>query len=143
MAAFPSSGTVDTQYLDSATDSPADARSSIKDGLDLVQDIIDSYDSASGIAALDAGGKIVNTKLPNSLTSSSGSNLTLTPDTNVVKINNIIELTPRTTAQLELLTGVTGQISYCSDGDAGIPCLAVYNGSDWKVVSLGSTISST
>ena len=141
MAAFPSSGSVDTQYLDASTDSPASARQSLYDALVLVQEIIDSYDSASGLAALDAGGKIVNTKLPDSLVSSSGNNLTLNPNTGVVKINNLVELTPRTTAQLNALTGVTGQVAYCSDGDSGSPCLAVYNGTDWTRISLGAAIS--
>jgi hypothetical protein len=141
MAAFPSSGTVDTQYLDAATDSPASARASIKDGLDLVQDIIDSYDSASGIAALDATGKIVNTKLPDSIVSSAGNNLTLSPDTEIVKINNVLTLTPRTTAQLNAMTVTEGTIAYASDGDGGDACLAVYDGSNWARISLGITIS--
>ena len=141
--AFPSSATIVTTNLDAATDSPATARADIKDAFDNLQLIIDSFDSASGIAALDAGGKIVNTKLPNTLTSSSGSNLTLTPDTEIVKINNVLELTPRTVAQLTALTVAEGTIAYCSDGDAGSKCLAVYDGTAWKVVSLGSTISTT
>ena len=35
----------------------------------------------------------------------------------------------------------TGQIIYVSDGNTGSPTLAVYNGSNWKVVALGATIS--
>lgn len=37
--------------------------------------------------------------------------------------------------------GTAGRMIYCSNGDAGSPCLAIDNGSDWKVVSLGATIS--
>ena len=36
----------------------------------------------------------------------------------------------------------TGEVIYVSDGDAGSPCLAVYDGS-WKRVALGATISAT
>lgn len=140
MAAFPSSGTVDTQYLDDATDSPASARVSLKDALDLVQDIIDSYDSASGIAALDASGLIVNTKLPDTLQSSSGNNLTLNPNTGTVKINNIIELTPRTTAQLTALTVAEGTIAVCTDGDAGSDCLAVYANAQWNKIAFDGVL---
>jgi hypothetical protein len=36
---------------------------------------------------------------------------------------------------------VQGDIGYCSNGDAGSPCVAVHDGSNWKVVALGATIS--
>jgi len=34
-----------------------------------------------------------------------------------------------------------GQLAYVSDGDGGSPCLAMYDGADWKVISLGATIA--
>ena len=37
--------------------------------------------------------------------------------------------------------GTTGRVIYVSNGDVGAPCLAVDNGSAWKVVALGATIS--
>ena len=37
--------------------------------------------------------------------------------------------------------GTTGRIIYVSDGNLGSPCLAVDNGTAWKVVGLGATIS--
>lgn len=37
----------------------------------------------------------------------------------------------------------TGDMIYVSDGDAGSACIGVYDGSNWKVVALGSTISSS
>lgn len=141
MAAFPTGVTIGTTNVDAATDSPASARADIKSAFDQINGITDSFDSASGIAALDSSGLIVNTKLPDTLVSSSGNNLTITPNTNVLKVNNIVELTPRTVAQLNALTGVEGQIAYCSDGNAGAKCLAVYDGSNWKVVAFGATIS--
>jgi len=36
-----------------------------------------------------------------------------------------------------------GMIAYVSDGDSGSPCLAVYDGSSFKRVTLGTTISAT
>ena len=39
-----------------------------------------------------------------------------------------------------LPTGTAGQIIYVSNGDGGSPCLAVFDGTDWKIVSLGSAI---
>jgi len=143
MAAFPTGVTIVTTNVDAATDSPADARANIKSAFDQINGITASFDSASGIAALDSNGLIVNTKLPDALQSSSGNNITMNPNTTVVKINNILELTPRTVAQLNALTGVEGQIAYCSNGNAGAKCLAVYDGSNWKVVALGATIATS
>jgi len=40
-------------------------------------------------------------------------------------------------------TAGTGTIIYVADGDAGSPCLGVYDGTDWKRVALGATISAT
>ena len=42
-----------------------------------------------------------------------------------------------------LLSGsfTAGQLVYCSDGDAGDPCLAVYDGSSFKRIVLGATVS--
>ena len=140
MTAFPGSTTLTTQHLDNATDSPASARTELKAGVDATQAIIDSFDSASGIAALDSGGKIVNTKLPDTIISGSGAYLTLDPNTNIVKINNILALEPQTETQLNAQSGLAeGQVAYCSNGAAGSKCLAVYNGSAWKRVDISAT----
>ena len=40
-------------------------------------------------------------------------------------------------------TASAGMIAYVSDGDSGSPCLAVHDGSSFKRVSLGATISAT
>ena len=42
-----------------------------------------------------------------------------------------------------LLSGsfTAGQLVYCSDGDGGNPCLAVYDGSSFKRIVLGATVS--
>lgn len=34
-----------------------------------------------------------------------------------------------------------GAVAYCTNGNAGAKCLAVSDGSNWKVVALGATIS--
>lgn len=143
MAAFPTGVTIVTTNVDAATDSPASARANIKSAFDQINGITASFDSASGIAALDASGLVTNTKLPNTLISSSGNNLTLTPATEIVKLNNVLELTPRTVAQLNALTVAEGTLAYCSNGNAGAKCLAVYDGSNFKVVALGSTIAAS
>jgi len=42
-----------------------------------------------------------------------------------------------------LPAGGAGQVVYCSDGDAGSPCLAVHNGASWKRVVFGADVSAT
>ena len=59
----------------------------------------------------------------------------------------VAELAPITTANLNAAqTGFTasaGMIAYVEDGDSGSPCLAVHDGTDFKRVALGTTISAT
>jgi hypothetical protein len=40
-------------------------------------------------------------------------------------------------------SGVSGNLAYFNDGDAGQPCLGVHDGTCWRVVSLGSGISTS
>lgn len=49
------------------------------------------------------------------------------------------ELAESTVANLP--TGTTSEIIYCTNGDAGSPCLAVYNGTNWLRVVLGAAVS--
>jgi hypothetical protein len=133
-----------TVHLDSATDSVAAARAEIYSAVLAVNDIIGSRGTASGVASLDSGAHIPASELPTTLTTAGSQDLTLTPGSTRVSINNIINLEPRTVTQVNAIaTPVAGDVAYCSNGSAGQPCLAVYNGTAWKVVSFGSTISST
>lgn len=114
--AFPT-GSVSTDNLDAATDSPASARADLLDAVQKLNDVISSYDSADGIAALDSSGLIANTKIPATLVSSTG-NVTVTPSSNIVKINNFLELTPTPYASLPASPN-NGQIAFLStDGGA-------------------------
>ncbi len=54
-----------------------------------------------------------------------------------------IELREYTVAGLPSPTSNTRRIYYCSNGDAGSPCLVFSDGSAWKVISLGATASAT
>lgn len=40
-----------------------------------------------------------------------------------------------------LASPVTGQVIYVTNGDSGDPCLAVYNGVEWRRIELGAAIS--
>lgn len=136
-------GNVTTTHLDSASDDPSQARVELYNALVELQAVINGRGSASGVASLDSNTRIPNTQLPNTIISSTGTNLTLSPDQGRVSVNDILLLNPKTVTELNALTGVEGDIAYCSNGDAGSKCIAVYDGSNWKVISLGSTISAT
>lgn len=140
--AWPSS-TVSTNNLDSASDKPADARADLLSAVQAVNDIINSRAAVSGVASLDSSGHIPNGQIPDTITSDSGNDITLQPDSQRVTIFYLAGLQPRTVAQLTALTGVTGDVAYCSNGAAGSPCLAVYTGANWKQVTFGANIASS
>jgi len=53
-----------------------------------------------------------------------------------------VALPEYTLAQLNALpVKETSMMVYCTNGNAGAACVAVYDGSNWKVVALGATIS--
>jgi len=62
-------------------------------------------------------------------------------DNSRVTIIDILNLPQYTTAGAP--SGSTGDVIYVSDGDAGNPCLGIYDGSSFKRVALGATISAT
>lgn len=135
--------TVSTTFTGNASASIANARTEINAAALAINDIIASRGQASGIASLDASGTVPTEQLP-AVYETVTLDLTLSPGSERVSINNIINLEPRTVTQLAaIVTPVTGDVAYCSNGAAGQPCLAVYNGSSWRVVSLGSAISSS
>lgn len=133
-----------TTNLDSGTDSPAAARADLKAALDEITAIINGRGAASGVAPLDASSKILATYLPDEINSSTSTNLTLDPDTGKVKLEEVLNLAPQTAAQLNARTDKTnGDIAFCSDGgddSAGVGCIAVYDGADWRAVQLGEVL---
>ena len=131
-----------TTNLDAGTDSPAAARPNLKAALDELTLVINGRAQADGVAPLNASSKILATYLPDELNSSSGTALTLDPASGKVNIEEIVNLAPQTLAQLNARTDkAEGDVAYCSNGNAGSKTVAVYDGSNWKVVALGATIS--
>ena len=127
---------VTTTHLDNDSDSPTSARPELKKALDELTNVINGLNTSNGACGLDAN--VTTTHLD------SDSDLTITPATEIVKINNVVQLEPRTVAQLNALSGkAEGQIAYCSNGDGGSKCLAVYDGSNWKRIALGTTIAAS
>lgn len=140
--AWITAGNIITTNLDASTDSPASARADLKAALDEIVVAANGRGQADGVASLDSSTLVPNTQLPNTLISSGTNNLTLDPGSDKVAIQDIINLNPRTVAQLNARTDkATGDVAYCSDGDGANPCIAVYNGSAWKIVALGGDIN--
>jgi hypothetical protein len=136
-------GNVSTTNLDSGTDSPAAARADIKAAFDELSNIINGRGTASGVAPLDASSKITAAYLPDEINSSSGQDLVIDPATSVVTIENIVKLTPQTTAQLNAVAAPQeGMIAFCSDaGDsAGVGIPVYYTGGQWKSMLDGANI---
>ena len=136
-------GNVSTTNLDSGTDSPAAARADIKAAFDELSNVINGRGSASGVAPLDASSKITAAYLPDEINSSSGQDLVIDPATSVVTIENIVKLTPQTTAQLNAVAAPQeGMIAFCSDaGDsAGVGIPVYYTGGQWKSMLDGANI---
>ena len=137
-------GNIVTTNLDDATDSPASARADIKSALDELTNVINGRNTANGVAGLNASSKIVATYLPDEINSSATNALTLDPATGKVKLEEILNLKPQTTAQLNARTDkLNGDIAFCSDGgadSAGLGCIAVFDGADWRAVQLGEVL---
>ena len=137
-------GNIVTTNLDDATDSPASARADIKSALDELSAVINGRNTANGVAGLNASSKILATYLPDEINSSATNPLILDPATGKVKLEEILNLKPQTTAQLNARTDkASGDVAYCSDGgadSAGSGCIAVYDGADWRSIQLGDTL---
>lgn len=140
---------ITTTHLDSASDDPSQARVELYNALVELQAVVNGRAAADGVAPLNGSTKITASYLPNTIGSDSGLDLTLAPDTTRVTLQNILNLTPRTVSQLQAVTASAGDIAYCSNGDAGSPCLAISKGesdsqgSVWYRIALGTEISAT
>jgi hypothetical protein len=140
--AWGTAANVTTTHLNSASDDPSQARVEIYNALVELTAVINGRNSASGVAGLNSSSKITASQLPNNIVSDTATDLTLTPATTRVNIEHILNLDPRTVSQLNAVaTPQEGDVAYCSNGDAGSKCLAVYNGTAWKRIALGATIS--
>ena len=133
---------VTNTHLNAATDDPSQARAELNASTLELQNVINGRGTSNGVASLDATTKVPSSQLPDELNSSSGTALTLDPASGKVNIEEIVNLAPQTLAQLNARTDkAEGDVAYCSNGNAGSKTVAVYDGSNWKVVALGATIS--
>ena len=97
--AWGAAGNINTTNLSDGTKSPALARQNLFDALNELLAVINGRNTANGVAGLDASSKILNTQLPNTITSSAAQDLLLDPNTDKVNIEHILNLNPQTVAQ--------------------------------------------
>ena len=138
---FPTTA-VTTTNLDAGTDSPASARADILDAVTKLNTIIAEANTANGVCVLTSSAKIPSSSIPAQITLAAGVQV-INPTDGVVNIRDILRLQTTTVADLTALTSQAGDVAYCSDGAGGNECLAFYDGTTWKRVSVGATISAT
>lgn len=136
--AFPNTQ-IQTDNLDSDADNPSLARADLYNAVVALNTIIADANTANSVAVLNAAGTISGTQIP--LTVTPTGTLTLAPTTGVVKIQDVLRLQILTTSQITSRVGpAAGDCAYSTDGDGGTPCLAVYDGSAWRVVRLQAVL---
>ena len=138
--AFPTAS-VTTTNLDAGTDDPSLARADLLDGVQKLNTIISEGGAANGVALLDSSAKLSANQMPTTITATGVQ--VLNPSSGVVHIQDVLRLTSKTVAELTALSPNEGDIAYCSNGNAGAKTMAVYDGTNWKVVALGATISAS
>lgn len=139
---FPTGTVISTSNVDSASGDPSQARVDIYNLITAFNQLIASKNTANGVFVLDGSGKVAGAYLPTNYQVTGTVNVI--PSTGIVSINNVLRLTQVYTADLGTETGTTspvaGDCCYLVDGDAGSPCLGVYDGSNWRVVRLMTTV---
>ena len=135
---------VTTTHLDSDSDSPTSARVELKLALDELTNVINGLNTASGACGLDVNGLVASSRLPATLTTTGTNNLILDPNTDMVKIQNFINLAPVAYANLPT-TPAQGDVAFLTTDGAGASKnkLCYYNGSAWKYFNDDSTVAAS
>lgn len=137
--AFPTTS-INTTNLDSDGDSPLSARPDLYSAVVALNAIIASANGASGVPTLNGSGKLSESVLPNTITSTG--TLNLNPTNGVVSVKQILRMNTYTVAEVNALIGTQpGDMVMVSDGDSGEITLAVYDGVYWRRIELMNPIS--
>jgi hypothetical protein len=135
---FPTGQQIPTTNLDSPDDDPSLARADLYDLVLAVNRIIASANAAQGVVVLDGSAKVPTANLSGYL--SVTGDIELRPSTGVVNVTSVLRLAQLNVFQLGTQPGTTsstaGDLVYLLDGDAGQPCIGVYDGTNWRVVRL-------
>lgn len=133
------SSNISTDNLNNAGDSPAAARSDLKDALDELTNVINGLGTAGGAAKLDAA----TTKVIANSGIQATADLTLTPTSQVVKVQNVLNLAP--TAYGDLPSPSAGDVAFLTtDGAGASKNKPIYStGSGWKYFNDDSTVAAS
>ena len=139
---FPTGTVISTANVDSPDDDPSLARGDIYNLIVAVNQLIASVNAANGVLSLDGSGKVATTYMPGTI--SVTGDQTISPSSGIVSLRNVLRMRQIQFVQLGSLAGTesptAGDIVYLTDGDGGRPCLAVYNGTNWRIVRLGTQV---
>lgn len=138
---FPTGNSVTTDNLASGTGNPAAARTDLYTMAVYLNQIIAGAGAASGVALLDASGRINSSQMPMTITSPG--NLTLTPNSGYVKLNSILrfQVIPRATL-LTRTDMVIGDMALFADDLTGANAgVAMYDGTNWRILGVLSGAS--
>ena len=134
---FPTTA-VNTTNLDASTDSPADARVDILDAVQKLNTIIAEANTAGGVVVLTGSAKIPASTIPAQITLAAGVQV-INPVDGVVNIRDVLRMQQMTTADiLNLASPQAGDIAFATDGDSTASALCIYDGDDWRTLSLSS-----
>jgi hypothetical protein len=138
---FPTGTTISTANLNSGTDDPSLARADLYNLTVAVNAIIASENLADGVLVLDGTGKVPAANFPTTLNPTTTQ--IFAPTTGIVKIQSLLRLPPQYIDDLadDFPTPELGDIVSTYDGDGGDPCLAMYDGTNWKIIALGATVN--
>lgn len=129
---------VNTTNLDSSSDSPANARADLLDLAQKVNTIIEGANAADGVVVLTGTGKIPSSTIPSQITLSAGVQV-INPVDGIVNIRDVLRLQQMATLDiLALAAPQAGDICFATDGDSTAPALCIYDGTDWRTLSLSS-----
>jgi hypothetical protein len=135
---FPVGTVISTANLDSSDDDPSLARADLYAAVVALNQLIASANAASGVLILNGSAKIAAAYLPGTYAVTGG--ITLQPSSGVVSLQRVLRLQQTVVADLGTVTGTAsptaGDLVFLTDGDAGSPCLACYDGTKWCVVRL-------
>jgi hypothetical protein len=137
-------GNVTTTHLDSALDSPAEARVELYNALIELQNVINGRGAVNGVASLDANTKIPSAQMPDEINSTTSTDLTLDPATGIVAVEDIVKLNPITRSAAYAVTGLAdGMMAMLSDGDSTVTKPAYYAGGVWRYFDDNTEVPST
>jgi hypothetical protein len=139
---FPTGTVISTANVDSPDDDPSLARGDIYNLILAVNQLIASVNAANGVLSLDSSAKVATAYLPGTI--SVTGDQTISPSSGIVNLRNVLRMRQIQFVQLGTIAGTesptAGDIVFLTDGDAGVPCLSVYDGTNWRTVRLGTVV---